>query len=776
MPSDADFRRIAVLGAGHTGSQIAAHLANAELDVWLFDLASEGPHPHAGLHEALAHMSRLRPAPLAAAEQLQRITPATYQHDLRLLRDCDLVIEAVCETLDCKQGLYARITPFLPPRAVIVSATACLPITRLASALPEPLRARFCGMQFLPPPRYCRLIELIPGAHTDARVLDELESFAVLRLGKGVVRARDTPWFIANRLGLIALGLACRHAERLGLAPDEVDALTRAALQLPEGGLFGALDRLGLDTFVESLSRAAAALPDDPWLQALRPPDWLERLPGEGYCGLRSGTGIYRHDGDRALVHDPIEGRDRPLRTELPAELAELFGGPRTALWDGLSDDPSPQARFLRFWLSDLFHCCAVSLDAIADTTRDVDLALRWGFGLAQGPFELWQAMGWREIANRLRGAIAAGDTLVDRPLPDWVFRIRSAYTERGAYSPAIGKHQPPSSLPVYRRWLTPPRPLGSSSFEAAETLFATADLRLRQLDEGVAVVELPAPTASDDAILDALWEAQSIVRDCCRALVLWQRPTAPRPSRDQPTEAGIEKLQQVALGLRRLPVPVVAAVQGRLAGIGYELVQHCDRVVATLESHLGPVDPARGGLPLAGGCAAMARRVAQLLNGVEGGALILRYARLIGRRTVSGSALEARGLALLRPADPIVFNPYELLFVACCQARALADCGYRPSGRRLQVGGAAVLARVEQWLDEECAAGELTPEQRRIAGLAARVLCGGDAATGAWLEEDQLLTLEREARRSAGMARGDTTAAPAAPCPGDARAGSGRG
>lgn len=749
MPRDGDFRRIAVLGAGYTGSQIAAHLANAELDVWLFDLASDGADPYAALHGALDRMSRLQPAPLAAADQLQRITPATYQHDLRRLRDCDLIIEAVCETLDCKQGLYARIAPFLGSRTVIVSATARLPIGHLARALPEPLRARFCGMQFLPPPRYCRLIELIPGPRTDARVFDELESFAVLRLGKGVVRARDTPWFIANRLGLIALGLACRHAERLALAPDEVDRLTCAALQMPEGGLFGALDRLGLDTFTESLPRAAAALPDDPWLQALRSPDWLEQLLSDGRRGIRSGAGIYRHGGDRYLVHDPVEGRDRPLRTVLPDEPTDLLDVRQPVAFRGwLTESTSPGARFLQAWLTDMLHCCAVSLDGIADTVRDIDLALRWGFGLAQGPFELWQAMGWRETANQLRQRIAAGTTLVDRPLPDWVFRVRSAYTDRGAYSPASGKHQPPSNLPVYRRWLTPPRPFGVSPIETTETLFTTDRLRLRDMGDGIAVVELPSLTMFDALLLDALWETQGIVRDRFRALIVWQRPSAAGPkSSDEPTESEIEKLQQVALGLRRLPVPVVAAVQGRLTGIGYELTQHCDRVVATLESYLGPVDPLRGGLPLAGGCAAMARRVAQLLNGVEGGALILRHARLIGRRTVSISALEARGLVMLRPADPIVFNPYEVLFVACCQARALADSGYRPCGRRLPVGGAAVLNWVTQRLEDERAAGELDPDQHRIAGLAARVLCGGDAATGAWLEEEQLLALEREAR-----------------------------
>ncbi len=742
-----DFRSIAVLGAGFTGSRLAAHLANADLDVWLFDLASDASDPHTGVRLSLARMSQLQPPPLAAPAQLQRIVPATYQHDLRLLGQCDLVIEAVHESLDCKQGLYARIAPFLSARSVVVSATACQSISRLARALPESLRTRFCGMQFLPPPRYCELIELVPGPLTDERVLDRLESFAVQRLGKGVVRAKDTPWFIANRLGLVATALVCHHAADRELTPDTVDQVLRIALGMPPRALFGTLDELGPDHFNQSLNHARAALPDDPWLARLSPSGWLEPLFGGGRRGIRDSAGI---------GFDPLPPIERPAEPALADELCALLDRHQPGLLHRLADSELPEARFLHAWLHDLLHYSAVWLGTLADSARDIDLAMRWGFGLAEGPLELWQSLGWRDTAHGLRQVIAAGETLVNVPLPDWVFRVRGVYGERGAYSPGSGKYQPPPTLPVYRRWLTPPPPLGLTPLREVCTVFTTDHLRLWHAGDDIAVLDLPATPASfDEPTLDALWEALGVTHGRFQALVLWQSQTWP----DQPvslldglSEARIDKIQQIMLGLRHLPVPVVAAIQGRLAGFGFELAQHCDRIVAVLESYLGPVDPLRGGLPCAGGCLAMARRIAQLLNGVEGGALILRYARLIGQATVSGSALEAATLALLRPADPIVPNPRELLFVARSQAQALADSGYRTAGARLAVGGSGVLAEVRQRLDAEFAVGELDGPAYHRACQAARVLCGGDAATGTWLDESALLALEREAWRESAL------------------------
>ena len=227
-------RKAAVLGAGVMGAQIAAHLVNADVDVMLFDLAARDGDPLAPVSKAISGLKRLEPAPLARRDYAERITPATYDHQIEALRDCDLIIEAVAERMDIKSGLYARIAPYIHDKAVFATNTSGLSIDQLARNLPEGLRSRFCGVHFFNPPRYMHLVELIPGRATDLRILDRLETFLVRTLGKGVVRAKDTPNFIANRIGVFSMVATMIHTDRFGLAVDLVDALTGPAIGRPK--------------------------------------------------------------------------------------------------------------------------------------------------------------------------------------------------------------------------------------------------------------------------------------------------------------------------------------------------------------------------------------------------------------------------------------------------------------------------------------------------------------------------------------------------------------
>lgn len=736
------FRTVAVLGAGFLGSQIAAHLANADLDVLLFDLAVEGPEPARTVRQVIARLATLQPPPLACAEQIHSITPLTYQHNLQRLRECELVIEAVCENADCKQGLFARVAPYLASQTVLVTTTAGLGITALAAALPEPLRARFCGLQFFPPLRYRPLVELVAGVATDDRVLDELETFAVQVLGKGVVRAKDSPGFLVKRLLMVAQAIACWHAGRLGLAPAMVDELLRAAFGLRTAAVFAGSDQHGPTGFAESLIQLAGQLPDDPWLAAL--------------ASMTATPAIdYQDEVSESAVANRSAGRQPP---ELPPAIKALLDPQHpAAMWAALQDSLLPGAQFLVAWLRDLLHYSAVCLATLAPSVRDIDLAARWGLGLRRGSFELWQALGWRRTAEQLRQAVADGVTLSVTAVPDWVFHVREVYNERGAYSPLNGRYLPSSPLAVYRRWLRPPGPAVGQPVRPQAVAFDLAGLRLRYSGD-VAVLDLPAaPADFGGATLDALWEVLGIVRGNSQALVLYYPEAwgddSPALLAELTAQSGraararwLERLQQVMLAVRQLPIPVVAAVQGRLAGPGFELAQHCDRIVAALESYLSPVAAQPVGLPLAGGSVAMVCRVAQVLGGPEGGTLIARYARLIGRAGLSSSALDARQLALLRPADPVVFNPCELLFVAQAQARALIDSGYRRMPERFCVAGAGGAQTVCQGLAYAHAAGEFTTPEYQRACRAATVLCGGQAGIGDWLGVVELLALEREA------------------------------
>ncbi|MBS3936281.1 MAG: 3-hydroxyacyl-CoA dehydrogenase family protein, partial [Sulfuritalea sp.] len=426
-------RKAAVLGAGVMGAQIAAHLANAAVPVVLFELPAPEGDRNAGAQKALAGLKKMSPAPLGAPRLLAAIEGANYDDDLARLADCDLVIEAVAERIDLKLSLFARIAPHLAPGAVLASNTSGLSVAALAQGLPAALQPRFCGIHFFNPPRYMKLVELIAAPHTDAALLDGLEAWLVTRLGKGVIRALDTPNFIANRIGVFSLLATMHHTLANGLGFDEVDALTGPLLGRPKSATYRTADVVGLDTLAHVVGTLRDTLPDDPWHAHFHIPAWLGVLIGQGALGQKTRGGIYRKEGKTIQVLDLVARDYRPAAGAVADEVAALLGRGLSA--DGcaaLRACAQPQARFLWGILRDLFHYSAAQLEHIADNARDVDFALRWGFGWAQGPFETWQAAGWGAVATLVAEDIAAGKALSAEPLPAWVFDGRS-----GVHGPA---------------------------------------------------------------------------------------------------------------------------------------------------------------------------------------------------------------------------------------------------------------------------------------------------------------------------------------------------
>src|SRR3546814_825573 len=288
MPDKLLVRRAAVLGAGVMGAQIAAHLTNAGVDTVLFDLPAKAGDPKGVVLKSIANLGKLSPAPLASKSLAAAIVPANYDTGLALLRDCDLIIEAIAERMDWKKDLYQKIAPFVPSHAVLASNTSGLGINALADVLPEQLRPRFCGVHFFNPPRYMHLAELIPARTTDAAVLEGLESFLTTTLGKGVVYARDTPNFIGNRIGVFSILATMHHTQAFGLGFDTVDALTGPAIGRPKSATFRTADVVGLDTMAHVIKTMADTLPADPWHAHFRSPKWLDALVGKGALGQRS--------------------------------------------------------------------------------------------------------------------------------------------------------------------------------------------------------------------------------------------------------------------------------------------------------------------------------------------------------------------------------------------------------------------------------------------------------------------------------------------------------
>jgi 3-hydroxyacyl-CoA dehydrogenase len=305
MSSTLLVRKAAVLGAGVMGAQIAAHFANASIPVVLFDLAAREGNPDAIVAKALDNLKRLEPSPLALSDRIDLVRAANYDRDLQELAGCDLVIEAIAERMDWKQSLYGKVASHLAPHAIVASNTSGLSINALAHALPEALRPRFCGIHFFNPPRYMHLVELIATAHTDPALLDQLEAFVVTTLGKGVLRARDTPNFIANRVGIFSVLATMAHTERYGLTFDVVDALTGPAIGRAKSATYRTCDVVGLDTMAHVVRTMRDTLPDDPWHRWFEPPAVLTGLIERGALGQKTRAGFFRKVGRDIQVLDP---------------------------------------------------------------------------------------------------------------------------------------------------------------------------------------------------------------------------------------------------------------------------------------------------------------------------------------------------------------------------------------------------------------------------------------------------------------------------------------
>jgi 3-hydroxyacyl-CoA dehydrogenase len=454
MPQKLLVRRAAVLGAGVMGAQIAAHLSNAGVDTVLFDLAAKEGDPNGIVLKAIDHLGKLSPAPLASKALAAAIVPANYDAGLELLEGCDLVIEAIAERMDWKQDLYRRIAPFVPAHAVLASNTSGLGINALSDVLPEELRHRFCGLHFFNPPRYMHLAELIPARTTDKAVLEGLETFLTTQLGKGVVHAKDTPNFIGNRIGVFSILATIHHTEQAGLGFDEVDALTGPLIGRPKSATYRTSDVVGLDTMAHVIKTMADTLPDDPWHAYFASPKWLDALIAKGALGQKTGAGIFRKAGKDILVLDLQKQDYRPADRAAAPEVVEILKLKDPAeKFARLRSSDHPQAKFLWALFRDLFHYCAYQLESIAETARDIDLAIRWGYGWALGPFETWQAAGWKQVAGWIAEDIVAGKAMSQAPLPDWVFDGRDGvHGAEGSYSPARNAKLPRSALPVYKR------------------------------------------------------------------------------------------------------------------------------------------------------------------------------------------------------------------------------------------------------------------------------------------------------------------------------------
>jgi 3-hydroxyacyl-CoA dehydrogenase len=538
MSANFQIRKVAVLGAGVMGAQIAAHLVNANVPTILFDLPAREGEPNGIVNKALEGLKKLDPSPLSSPSRVNFIAAANYGQHLDQLRDCDLVIEAIAERMDWKSDLYRKVAPYLGERTIFASNTSGLSINQLAAAFPENLRHRFCGIHFFNPPRYMHLVELIPCAQTEAPLLDQLETFLVSTLGKGVVRAKDTPNFIANRIGVFSMLATKHHAQQFNLGFDTVDALTGRYLGRPKSATFRTLDVVGLDVFAHVVNTMRENLTDDPWHKHFELPGWLDRLVDQGALGQKTKRGIYQKIGKDIHVLDLHTDAYRLSDSNIDDGVKDIL---RERDWAkklaALRANQHPQAQFLWATFRDVFHYCALQLEHIANNARDLDFAVRWGFGWDSGPFEIWQAAGWQQVAGWIAADIATGKAMSDTPLPAWAAdpSRTGVHTPQGSYSPlpsvgegvgergGFGSYQQRSQLPVYQRQLFPDHLLGEA-VHYGETIFETDDVRLWHTGDDTAILSFKTKmhTISNE-VLDGILRAISEAEAHCSALILWQ-------------------------------------------------------------------------------------------------------------------------------------------------------------------------------------------------------------------------------------------------------------
>ena len=792
-------RKAAVLGAGVMGAQIAAHLVNANVPALLYELPAKDGDPNANVLKAIDNLRKLEPGPLSIAAKAGFIEPANYGQDLGKLAECDLVIEAISERMDWKADLYGKVAPHIGREAIFASNTSGLSINRLAQALPGELRQRFCGVHFFNPPRYMHLVELIPGSETAGGMLDELERFLVTTLGKGVIRARDTPNFIANRVGVFSLLATIHHAERLGIGLDTVDALTGTLIGRPRSATFRTADVVGLDTFAHVVNTMRDTLAGDPWHRYYVVPGWLQALIDQGALGSKTRRGVYQKVGNDIQVLDLATKGYRLSEGKADEAVVEILKEGNVAeRFAKLHASSHPHAQFVWAIFRDAFHYCAVHLAGIANNARDLDLAMRWGFGWERAPFETWQAAGWQRVAGWIGDDIAAGRTMAAVALPAWVTESgrTGVHAATGSYSPAGNSYQPRSGLPVYRRQPFPD-PLVGEEAPYGETVFETDAVRCWHTGDDIAIVSFKTRMHTiGDEVLDGVLQAIGTAERSYQGLVIWQtgppfsaganlrKTPAGGATSSPPSALGqlvrrftrvaqsvvlraaralnvadalmagklaqverlVEQFQETTQSLKYSMVPTVAGVDGLALGGGCEFIMHCDRAVASLESYIGLVEAGVGLLPAGGGCKEFALRAVADAKGGEMSAFVQKYFKAVAMAEVGKSAEHAREIGYLRPTDTVVMNRFEVLEVAKSEVRALAAAGYRPPLRAvaIPVAGRSAIATIKAFMVNMLEGGHISEHDYLIGSKIATVMCGGEVEAGSLVDEQWFLDLER--------------------------------
>lgn len=759
MNNHLSINKVAILGAGVMGAQIAAHFANSQIPVVLFDLkASNSSQGNSLIEKAIAGLAKLSPKPIVWNTSLDYITAANYEENLELLKDCDLIIEAIAERLDWKEALYHKIANYVKPNAIIASNTSGLSITSLAGSLPEQLRANFCGIHFFNPPRYMPLVELIPHDKISASIIPDLEGFLVSALGKSVIIARDTPNFIANRLGVFSMLATCIHTQQFNIPLEVVDKLTGKQLGRAKSATFRTADVVGLDIFAHVVETMHTSC-NDSWSKYYTLPEWIDGLIKQGALGQKVKAGFYKKDASGIKVFDIANNDYRNSDQKPSAEIIEMLSNKSWAIkLESLRNSNLAEAQFLWACFRDSFHYAVILLGEISDSPRDMDLALRWGFGWKEGLFEIWQKAGWIQVANWIKEDIDSGKSLSSQSLPQWVFELKDGiYFDNKYYSVKQNNYITRQVNNVYNRQLFPNLVVNEIASTKTTILYENQSVKLWTTGDEIGVLSFKTKMcAIGKDVLTGISEALIVAQEQCQAMVIWQEQDVFSVGANL-EEFGFDIMMNgaeavdniinmghrvITQELRYSHIPVVAAVKGYTFGGGCEIMLHCDAIVAAMESYIGLIEAGVGLIPGWGGSTEMAFRASQSV--APWSDFEKRYKNLALAK-VATSAREAMQMGYLRESDTIVMNVNEILLIAKEKAKLLALSNYRPPVKaKFKVFGNPGIATVKGLLANMSAGGQISKHDLLIATNLAITMCGGAIDKDSLVSHEWLLSLEK--------------------------------
>jgi 3-hydroxyacyl-CoA dehydrogenase len=739
-------RKAAVIGAGVMGSGIAAQIANAGVPVVLLDIvAPNGANRSAFAEGAVARMLKADPAPFMHRSAAKLITTGNLEDDFALLEDCDWIVEAVKEDLAVKKALFERLETVRKPDAVVSSNTSTIPLKLLTAGRSDAFRKHFIITHFFNPPRYMRLFEIVPGEASPETVA-ALRDFADRRLGKGVVFTKDTPGFIANRIGGYWIAAGLLHAIELKLDIEAADVVMGRPFGFPKTGIFGLLDLVGIDLMPHVGKSMRATLPkDDPYQALGGTPALVEKMIAEGYTGRKGKGGFYRLDrsgGKREKqAIDLATGAYRPTRE---ARLGEAkSAGAVLARTDTLGE----YAR--RVMLSTLAYAASL-VPEIADDVVAVDEAMRLGYNWKKGPFQLIDEIGGDAFAAALKEAGIAVPKLVETARGKSFYRVEGGRLEYLATTGAWAEVKRPDGVLLLEDVKRRSKPLARN-----------ASASLWDIGDGVACLEFHSKmNALDTETVALIQKSIDIVKKGMKALVVYNEGSnfsvganiglalyaaniAAWPMIEEMVAGG----QKTYKALKYAPFPVVAAPSGMALGGGCEILLHADAVQAHAESYVGLVEVGVGLVPGWGGCKEMITR--WMTNKRRPGGpmpAVSQAFETIAMAKVAKSAMEARDLLFLRPEDGITMNRDRLLADAKAKALELARNYEPPQPVAINLPGPTARAALGLAVGELQRQGKATAHDGTVAGVLAEVLSGGDTDMLDELSEDQLLALERRA------------------------------